>query len=36
MIELAVSLGWPLADVMALDDTELATVVSVLEARANA
>jgi hypothetical protein len=35
MIELAVTLGWPLADVLALGDTELATVVSVLEARAN-
>jgi hypothetical protein len=36
MIELAVALGWTLADVQALDDVEVATLVSVLEARADA
>ena len=33
MIELAVALGWTLAEVRALDDAELATLVDVLEAR---
>lgn len=32
-VELAVALGWTLADVVALDDHELATVVDVLEER---
>jgi hypothetical protein len=35
MIELAVTLGWPLAEIERLSDPELATVVSVLEARAH-
>jgi len=35
MIELAVTLGWPLAYVEGLSDIDVATVVSVLEARAN-
>ena len=34
MIELAVALRWPVAELLALDDHELATVVAVLEERA--
>ena len=33
MIELAVATGWRLADLQALDDVELATLVDVLTAR---
>jgi hypothetical protein len=34
MVELAMVLGWPLADVVDLDDAALATMVDVLEERA--
>jgi len=35
MVELAVTLGLPVAAVRALDDRELATLVAVMEARAS-
>jgi hypothetical protein len=33
MIELAVAIGWPVGDLLALDDAELATVVDVVAQR---
>jgi hypothetical protein len=33
MIELAIAIGWPLGELLALEDAELATVVAVLEER---